>query len=482
MLDPQNRFTIYRADRLHRSGGGVCAFIVGSLKSIQIDLPNYLQPEYINSCCEIICFDVYFSHARIRFISVYRPPHYLIKSECDLRLSSLVKIINYFSSNRAHVTLLGDFNFPDIDWSSHASTKPNNCFFECISSLGMVQFVSDPTRFSNSTASNTLDLIFSNEPLSVQIINHLPPLSTSDHSVIEFLIFPPSIQPHSSSNSSPLTNSDVNAPDPISLPKYNWSAADFPAIISHVSNIDWHSLLGFYFDVNSIWSQFKSILWPIIDLYVPKIAVSHFTKYHPRHYPKHIRILLNRKAATWRFFKLYKTTELQAKYAQITLEMKKAIIAFDTKNEEKMLKTNNLGSFYRFVNGKLKNNNSDVAPLFDTNGNLLISDTEKANLLNDYFSSVFTKDNGLLPEFPSRFPSDVLQATLDDIRISPEIINKILCNLKSNSAAGPDRIPSIFFKKTSPIISFPLATMYRIFIDLHDIPSDWKKAIITPKF
>ena len=134
------------------------------------------------------------------------------------------------------------------------------------------------------------------------------------------------------------------------------------------------------------------------------------------------------------------------------------------------------------MNGKLKSNNSDVAPLFDTNGNLLISDTEKANLLNDYFCSVFPKDNGLLPEFSSRFPSDVLQATLDDIRISPEIINKILCNLKSNSAAGPDFIPSIFFMKTSHIISYPLATMYRIFIDLHDIPSDWKKTIITPKF
>jgi hypothetical protein len=418
---------------------------------------------------------------------------FVVKSEVDLRHRQgwagdidlphrkLVKIINHLSSNRAHVILLGDFNFPDIDWNSHTSTTLNNCFLDCISSLGMIQFVSDPTRFSNSTASNTLDLIFSNEPLSVQITNHLPPLSTSDHSIIEFLIFPPSIKHHPLSNSSPQINSDANSQYLISLPKYNWSAADFPAIIDHLSNIDWHSLFGFYFDVNTIWSQFKSIIWPIIDLYVPKISVSHFTKYHPRHYPKHIRILLNRKAATWRSFKLYKTTELKTKYAHIALETKKAIIDFDTKNEEKMLKTKNLGSFYRFVNGKLNNNDTGIAPLFDTNGNLLISDLDKANLLNDYFSSVFTNDNGLLPDFPSRFPPNV-HATLDDISITPEIINKILCNLKSNSAAGPDLIPSIFFKKTSSIISYPLATMYRIFIDLHDIPSDWKTATITPKF
>ena len=131
-------------------------------------------------------------------------------------------------------------------------------------------------------------------------------------------------------------------------------------------------------------------------------------------------------------------------------------------------------------NNKLNHGNG-IAPLFDTNGNLITSEIEKANLLNDYFKSVFTIDNGLLPEFPTRFPPDSLKV-IDDIKISPEIINRILLNLKSNSAAGPDNIPSIFYKKSAAAISYPLSIMLRSFINFHDILSDWRSAIITPKF
>ena len=112
---------------------------------------------------------------------------------------------------------------------------------------------------------------------------------------------------------------------------------------------------------------------------------------------------------------------------------------------------------------------------------MITSEIEKANLLNDYFKSVFTIDNGLLPEFPTRFPPDSPKV-IDDIKISPEIINRILLDLRSNSAAGPDNIPSIFYKKSAAAISYPLSIMFRSFIDLHDIPSDWRSAIITPKF
>ena len=64
-------------------------------------------------------------------------------------------------------------------------------------------------------------------------------------------------------------------------------------------------------------------------------------------------------------------------------------------NEERIIKANNLGEFYRYINNKLSHGNG-IAPLFDTNGNLITSEIEKTNLLNDYFKSVFTIDNGLL--------------------------------------------------------------------------------------
>ena len=143
------------------------------------------------------------------------------------------------------------------------------------------------------------------------------------------------------------------------------------------------------------------------------------------------------------------------------------------------MEANNLGAFYRFVNNKLSAK-TGIAPLFNPAGTLLSSDSDKADLLNDYFHSVFTKDDGNLPIFPRRLrdPSH----SKSDISISPDIILKILSKLKVNSAAGPDGLPPMFYRETKKALIFPLAIMFRSFIDMHNIPAEWKLSIITPIF
>ena len=64
----------------------------------------------------------------------------------------------------------------------------------------------------------------------------------------------------------------------------------------------------------------------------------------------------------------------------------------------------------------------------------------KASLLNDFFKSAFTVDNGILPYFPSRLTSPDI--TISDLHITPNVIKLILRKLKINSAAGPDGLPS----------------------------------------
>ncbi|MFZ2539614.1 MAG: hypothetical protein WAX04_12045, partial [Oscillospiraceae bacterium] len=51
------------------------------------------------------------------------------------------------------------------------------------------------------------------------------------------------------------------------------------------------------------------------------------------------------------------------------------------------------------------------------------------------------------------------------------VVFNILKKLKSNSAAGPDRIPNIFYKSVAKTISCPLSILFRSFIDLHDVPT-----------
>ena len=111
----------------------------------------------------------------------------------------------------------------------------------------------------------------------------------------------------------------------------------------------------------------------------------------------------------------------------------------------------------------------------------LTSDIDKANLLNNNFESVFTKDDGNAPQFPCRLLNDQI-AEISDIKISPQIVTKILKKLKTNSAAGPDNLPPILFHYTAPSLSLPLSILFRSLIDLRTLPQEWKLSIIIPKF
>ena len=214
-------------------------------------------------------------------------------------------------------------------------------------------------------------------------------------------------------------------------------------------------------------------------MHVPIKLVSHDLKYRRRQCPKHIRTLLTKKAAVWRVFRTTRSAELRDKYNRIANDCKLAILNFDMMRERKILDANNLGAFYRYVNGKLCNK-SGIAPLYNDDNILLTSDSDKANLLNSYFQSVFTADDGLLPPFPSRVPPG--SPGLSDVDITPAIVLKILRKLKTNSAAGPDGLPSILFSKCAVSFVTPLSILFRSLIDLKSLPMEWKHAIITPVF
>ena len=71
-----------------------------------------------------------------------------------------------------------------------------------------------------------------------------------------------------------------------------------------------------------------------------------------------------------------KSLDLKDKYKEIANECKLAILNYDMMQETKILSANNLGAFYRYVNNKLCSK-TGIAPLYDNNNILLISDQIK---------------------------------------------------------------------------------------------------------
>ena len=85
-----------------------------------------------------------------------------------------------------------------------------------------------------------------------------------------------------------------------------------------------------------------------------------------------------------------------------------------------------------------------------------------------------------MPNFPTRTTDE--SDGISDVRINPQNITTILKKLKTNSAAGPDFLPPIFFHYTCYTISFPLSIIFRALIDTHSVPHEWKHSIVTPKY
>ena len=110
-------------------------------------------------------------------------------------------------------------------------------------------------------------------------------------------------------------------------------------------------------------------------------------------------------------------------------------------------------------------------------GSLASSDQEKAELLNSYFSSVFTHEN--LTKIPTLESKDDT-AQLDDMAISPSMVCSVITKLKSEKSTGPDGWPIEVIKQCSQQISIPLSIIFNKSFQSGVLPQDWKVAYITP--
>ena len=126
--------------------------------------------------CECIISDVLTDKSNyLRYVTVYRPPN------CNLENSKLLMDIIYeYVENVKYFTIVGDLNFPDIDWENlTANCAISREFLSFCLRTGANQYVSFPTRMQN-----ILDLVLCSEKSFIHSVNSYVPFSTSDHSAV----------------------------------------------------------------------------------------------------------------------------------------------------------------------------------------------------------------------------------------------------------------------------------------------------------
>jgi len=83
--------------------------------------------------------------------------------------------------------LMGDFNFPDVNWHNHAMNEDasSDCtdFFDCVNDCFLSQHALQPTG-NNSI----LDLVLTREPHLVSNVEVMEHLGNSDHDMVTFSV------------------------------------------------------------------------------------------------------------------------------------------------------------------------------------------------------------------------------------------------------------------------------------------------------
>ena len=144
-------------------------------------------------------------------------------------------------------------------------------------------------------------------------------------------------------------------------------------------------------------------------------------------------------------------------------------IADDAKNSKRFF------SHFNKVNKK----KSRVGPLL-INDHVVDDDKDIAENLNNFFCSVFTRENmDSIPEFSLQ---TAIGDRLDTIDIKEEDIEKNINKMKIDKSPGPDELSPRLLKLIIDSIKAPLRMIFNRSLQFAEVPMDWRVADVVPIF
>ena len=115
-------------------------------------------------------------------------------------------------------------------------------------------------------------------------------------------------------------------------------------------------------------------------------------------------------------------------------------------------------------------------PLTKTDGSEATTSIDKAETLNNFFSSNFTEER--LDDIPNDSKS-FLGEYLHSIIITEQMVQVKIQEMEPGKSPGPDGLHPVFLKNAADIISQPLSVLFQKSLIECIVPSQWLKVCIT---
>ena len=311
---------------------------------------------------------------------IYRSPN----NSCDNN-EKLWKTITYMASlYKDNMLLMGDFNCSGIVWTNQLTVDQdtnslNNKLIETLRDCYLEQVITENTRARGSNIPSLLDLVLCYDREQISNIAYLGPLGKSDHCVVTLLY---NITFESCS---------------YKVKRNIYDKVDYTAIKKHLSNIGWNIILSEK-SVQQQWDVLVDNIGSFEDQYnlSKMVEINRDDKFGEK-LPNHIRLQIKKKHNMWKRYMETRSPDIYRTFCRSRNKVKNLIKKF-RKQKETDIRSNikrNPKAFWSYTNSKTTVKNT-IASLHsdpkDQTSNLIDNSREKANILNSYFASVYTKE------------------------------------------------------------------------------------------
>ena len=397
---------------------------------------------------------------------IYRSPG--SSEENNKKLNDM--IIEAKNHHHTHFMLLGDFNYPNIVWEDTYATGSGNAaesnFCECLRDEGLSQHITLPTRGRLENRSNILDLVITNERGMVDSILHESPLGKSDHCVliITFICY------------AELVNTKRM--------KYYYDKGDYEAMRRKCNSINWDEVLSGD-TIDEQWKGLKDTIKMLEEEFIPHRMVGSCNRHKGKIPLDEASVRkIKKKHTLWKRYMETKDGMYYTEFCKARNQVRKMTRKLQKQFEMKLAAEakSNPKAIWKYINSKTKTRvgvselNTDPA---DPTSKLTTSDKEKAEVLGQFFSSVFTTEpDGDIPQIPTINLSNEMEVLV----IREENVKEILSGLNSGKSCGPDGIHPRLLQELSDILCTPLTKLFNKSLSLGKLPSEWKEGRISAIF
>ena len=375
--------------------------------------------------------------------AVYRSPN--SSQENNRKINEFVQRVG------DNAIVIGDFNYPSINWELMTGQGTATDFLEAVKDSYLTQHVDFPTH----DRGNILDLVLTNIPNQVRRVYDHGKLGNSDHVIICTEI--------EGALSTRNKKHEV----------WNFAKANFEEMNREMANFDWgHTLTN---EIEVDWDTFKNMFLQLCEKHIPKKTIKEMKR---PVWMKHETLkLVRQKRAAWRKYKERGDNDSFLKFKSLEKKVKK-VVGKAKHNYEVLVAKNaktNPKMFYSYLSKK-KQDRVKVGPIKLESGEICYQEKDMAEALNNHYATVFTVEDEELPPNPGNYESE----EMEEISFESLEVMEVLLQLKNSASPGPDGLSQRVLKELARSVCVPLSIIFTKSYQTGKVPDDWKVANVVP--